>query len=294
MRKVEERQLEEMEDDGEEEDVLVVMEDEGEENEVEQNREEGGSDEKIKLVADEKLGVGKEANEEEERRVKQEVEERKVFMAGEDDDVIERVIRQARVVRPLPNQPRVGEVHLLMGDSIARVYPFTVREPDRILNLAEGGMTFRRLADKVEENLTYWHMQLKDWEVKGKVVLWLGGNDVYQRRGGRPRRLPTEAVSAVINALLEKMPPTNIVVLGPTPRQTDARWETSHAYHAEAALVDIIQKLDARIEVVRDLGRALGDRNHRMTRPGVFCRDGVHLTALGYNRVSIRMPAWLK
>ena len=175
VRKVEERQLEEMEDDGEEEDVLVVMEDEGEENEVEQNREEGGSDEKIKLVADEKLGVGKEANEEEERRVKQEVEERKVFMAGEDDDVIERVIRQARVVRPLPNQPRVGEVHLLMGDSIARVYPFTVREPDRILNLAEGGMTFRRLADKVEENLTYWHMQLKDWEVKGKVVLWLGG-----------------------------------------------------------------------------------------------------------------------
>ena len=100
----------------------------------------------MELVADEKLRVGKEANEQEERNV---------FMAGEDDDVIERVIRRARVVRPLLNQQRVGEVHLLMGDSIAQHYPFTVRKPHRILNLAEGGMTFRKLADEVEEDLAY-------------------------------------------------------------------------------------------------------------------------------------------
>ena len=56
----------------------------------------------------------------------------------------------------------------------------------------------------------------------------------------------------------------------------------------------MIQKFDALIKVVRYLGRALVDRSHHMTRPGVFRGDGVHLTALGYSRVSFGMPAWLK
>ena len=62
----------------------------------------------MKLVVDERLGVGMEVKEQEGM-----VEERNVFMAGEgEDDGIERVIRQARKVRSLLCEQWVGGVQM--------------------------------------------------------------------------------------------------------------------------------------------------------------------------------------
>ena len=90
------------------------------------------------------------------------------------------------------------------------------------------------------------------------------------------------------------MPPHSILILGPTPRQADRRWEQSPAYHAETKITSAARDISEAITVVRYIGCPLADRNHGMTRRGVFKRDGVHLTPLGYERLAARLPSWLK
>ena len=187
-----------------------------------------------------------------------------------------------------------GQVHLILGDSIASDCPFNVDFPDGTLNLAVGGLAFSRLAARIEDMLIEWRASIRDGEAEGRVVLWLGGNDAYPRRStDRPRQLSTHAVVSVFSTLLSRVPAHRVTVLGPTPRQSDLRWETSHAYHAEAKLRAVISGTSPSVEIIRHVGRPLADRNHRMTRANVF-RDGVHLTSDGYARVAVRMPAWLK
>ena len=224
-------------------------------------------------------------------------EERVVSIRDEDEeeDDVSRVMRMARVVRPLEHYHQVGNVHLVIGDSIARDFPYRVVEPDRIVNVAEGGLTYRRLVKQIECDLAYWRQQITSYEVEGTVVVWLGDNDVYPRRNeGAPGHLATRAVRDVISVLLETVPPHSIVILGPTPRQVDRRWEQSPAYHAETKIASVASDISGAITVVRYIGRPLADRNHGMTRRGVFKQDVVHLTPLAYERVAVRLPNWLK
>ncbi|KAF0296358.1 hypothetical protein FJT64_006182 [Amphibalanus amphitrite] len=199
----------------------------------------------------------------------------------------------------VPPSARPGQVHLILGDSIARDCPYKVELPDRILNLVVGGFTFSCLAAGNEEMLAEWRANIGEGEVEGRVVLWLGGNDLYPRRSTeRPRQLCTQAVVSVMEKLLSQVPAHRVTVLGRTPRQSDLRWEVSHAYHAEAKLRAVVDGISQSVEVIRHVGRPLADRNHRMTRKNVF-KDGVHhgdyhLTADGYVRVGVHMPAWLK
>ena len=232
-----------------------------------------------------------EAEEEEEDDGKDIEERRRVFL-DDKDEIIERVMCQAR--RGGGAERPKARVHLVIGDSIAKSFPFSVQAPDRVLNLAVGGLSFRRLVDSVPGMLRAWRSSITDDEEEGKVVVWLGGNDVYPHRNHGARPFPAGAATTVLHQLLDSIPAHRLLLLGPLPRRSDSRWESSLACLAEARLAAAVRGVSDSVELVRHIGRPLADRNHRFTREGVFKLDGVHLTAKGYDRLAVRMPAWLK
>ena len=81
-----------------------------------------------------------------------------------------------------------GKLHLLIGDSVARYSGMRSRiNADRLLNLSRGGATWASVALQLPELMDEWRRVAAAEERRlGTAVVWLTGNDVYDRLSGLP------------------------------------------------------------------------------------------------------------
>ena len=198
-------------------------------------------------------------------------------------------------------------LHLLLGDSVARDAGVRSRfNKDAFLQRAYGGATWTSLSCDVSEIIREWSQEATSRGRRlGSAVLWLTGNDVYQRRSGMASfpedRLAEIAGQAgeVCRALAKSA--DKIFVLGPLPRLsgevTGTRWEQTAAFHLERRLH---HQLPKGVYFVR-WGRQLMKKNlgRYSCVPGCqrwYQEDGTHLTGAGYSKLadSAELPIWLR
>ena len=137
-----------------------------------------------------------------------------------------------------PGRP-ARQLHLVLGDSIARDAPWRC---DVIVNLARGGNTWRRQADRLDEDLACWKAKaVAEGRPRGSVVMWIGSNDVYAREGGGGV-IPFK-IFKIVRAVLEKLRADHhLLIIGPLPRGYDrgCRWELTRAYWLERSYKQIL------------------------------------------------------
>ena len=197
-----------------------------------------------------------------------------------------------------------GQMHLLLGCSIARDAGLEARDQDdMVLNLAVGGNTWAKVAGHLDGDLRTWREAAASFGRElGKVILWLSGNEAYDRETGAnllidAPRGPLEAIiQGVLHAVRAVASP---VVLGPLPRFWVDRmlpWE-----HTAAYALDRKEKEAATAEEFCSLGKSFTTKMKKRhvildKARAWFRRDGIHLTREGYLKVAATgvFPAWLR
>ncbi|KAF0297727.1 hypothetical protein FJT64_004844 [Amphibalanus amphitrite] len=190
--------------------------------------------------------------------------------------------------------------HLLIGDSIARDASL-VAVDGVILNLANGGATFRKLAETTAaKKVTQWQEFCRvNGHRRGTIVIWCGGNDAYSDGG-----LRKEDVARTLAACGDE----EILLICPTPRLRGHRcdpdginWRTTKAYFADATIAAAAGEApnERRVSVLRHMGRlfCVGSKQTFGKRADLFAKDGIHLSAAGYRRLADRISAnfdWLE
>ena len=129
---------------------------------------------------------------------------------------------------------------------------------------------------------------------KGTVLLWLGSNDVYPRKGERVTN-PINTVKEV----MKKLEGESVIVVAPLPRgcDTERRWDSTLAYWLERTFKYglpsrcPLYKPGHRLTHMMRRQRVVGEGTERDGRiiPW-FRRDGTHLTSEGYRKISDLMP----
>ena len=81
---------------------------------------------------------------------------------------------------------RLDQLHLLLGCSIACNAKLACQNSDDIiLNLAMGGNTWAKVALHLSEDLRSWEEVAEAFGCnRGKVIIWLRGNEAYNRNTG--------------------------------------------------------------------------------------------------------------
>ena len=195
---------------------------------------------------------------------------------------------------------RQGRLHLVLGDSIARDANWSSRfQGDAFLNAARGGATWRSVRRHLSIDLAKWNAAVvRQGRRHGRVVLWLTGNDLYCRRTGQASwdQELLQSLSKAAEELVAALP--KALVLGPLPRlggeAGGAKWETTAAFHLERRLLHCLPT-SARFV---PMGRHLTIRRRGRQECPVACKpwfhaDGVHLTKIGYQKLSDFLPIWL-
>ena len=183
---------------------------------------------------------------------------------------------------------------MLTGDSIARDAPFRVLQPDRLLRLAVGGMTWSRLP--VQQHLRQWTEAASRQNLRmGVAVVWLSGNDVYARRRAAAD-LQSEEQWTTLRGAVERCVASlaaaagHVLLLGPLPRflnDSGKVWEKTPAYHLERHIAYWVAEMALSNVTQVELGRRLTHRKkkrHVVNSSREFKRDGLHLSELGYRR----------
>ena len=204
-------------------------------------------------------------------------------------------------------EKQAPKLHLLIGDSIGRDCGLRSRfRRDRFLNEARGGATWATVASRLPETMRRWEEEASaQGRMRGDVVIWLSGNDVYHRQtrlpSFSPETLETAADHAVevTTTLLGKT--ENVLVLGPLPRLSGEmpglRWERSAAFHLERRLSHQLPAAAKFIPLGRQLTKKLHNRYSFRPECAVwYAADGTHLSPEGYAKVadSAGLPVWLK
>ena len=189
--------------------------------------------------------------------------------------------------RAAPGRP----LHLVLGDSIARDAPWR----SDILCLARSGNNWRRQAERLERDLAQWRdVEITEDRPKGTVLLWLGSNDVYVRKG----ECVTNPISTV-KEVLRNLEDESVVVVGPLPRgwcDRGRRWGGTKAYWLERAFKYglpsrcPLYKPGHRLTHMMHKQRVVGDGTQRNGRIIPWFRDGTHLTSEGYWKISDLLP----
>lgn len=196
---------------------------------------------------------------------------------------------------PAPAPPNRQVCHLILGDSIARGLALPCGPKDTVLNLAEGGNTWHREAGIIRDHLSEWAEETRRRGAeRGDVFIWMGGNDIYGRPGGRAGGLQPHAVAEVLEILREW---GRVVAAGPTIRlfnDKHKQWEDTPAFVADKQMR--VLATEAGVEFLPYIGRALtvtkrinGTKKHFAVpdKVGKFFRDslGIHLSEEGYRKV---------
>ncbi len=109
------------------------------------------------------------------------------------------------------------------------------------------------------------------------IVLLIGTNDLGH---GRPPELAAEGIRTILLYLRERLPAVPILLLALTPRSDRFREKVN-------AVNRLIKTCDGGFVHYADVGRTLLDSQGRLTRG--MSLDGVHLTDLGYQRLTLRL-----
>ena len=210
----------------------------------------------------------------------------------------------------LANPPPVeSRLHLLLGDSVARDAGFEVAAEDLLLRRAVGGLTWERLASQLDADLRTWWDAVDCFGcLPGTIIVWLSGNDVYEREV--PATTPTSpsplfqrkldyAARCAVDVLLRLQETgKEVVVLGPLPRprhDLGGRWEGSPAFHLERRLRTVAPAGVKIMNLGRQLTKSKKKRNLVSTDVLPYFRnDRLHLSLAGYQRLAPHLPAWLR
>lgn len=199
---------------------------------------------------------------------------------------------------------RRGKLHLLIGDSVARYSGMRSRIiADRLLNLSRGGATWASVALQLPELMDEWRRVAAAEERRlGTAVVWLTGNDVYDRLSGLPsftdESLECAAQNAVSVVRQLGRETEQILVLGPLPRMSGevmgGRWERTSAYHLERRLTHRLPGPVRFLQLGRQLTKKLHNR-HSVTAECAkwYSSDGTHLSREGYEKIADVLPVWL-
>lgn len=214
--------------------------------------------------------------------------------------------RRSRSRSPL--RPRgVGQLHLILGDSIARRARFQPTDlGDELFDRSRRGAKWAGVKEDLQGDLDDWTAAARALGMaRGHCAMWLTGNDVYSpitlvgdkdrthlNKVGRTAREVISRVEAVCD---------QVFILEPLPRycceRMDATWESTAAYHLGRTLLKTCLGRNSHFVPV---GRALTKKiSHK--RNGIcsdcepwYAHDGLHLSPLGYQKLGSHMPAWLR
>ena len=201
---------------------------------------------------------------------------------------------------------QLPRLHVVLGDSVARDSGIASKQPeDRVLNLARGGATWGSLHDRLEETMAEWRRSAKEEERQpGTAIIWMTGNDAYNRATGLPSISETklEAVADHAQKVTEVvMREAGVVVLGPIARLSGevlpTKWESTSAYALERRLIHTLPRGAVFVLVGRQLTKKLRRRPHCVSDClQWYKRDGVHLNTAGYQKVAKmdRLPEWIE
>ena len=201
----------------------------------------------------------------------------------------------------------VGQLHVVLGDSIARRANFqSTDQGDEVFDRSRGGATWSSVLQNLQKDLDDRLAAAQAFGMDpGHCAIWLSGNDVYSRVTGLPNKGMSHLcdVGQVAKLVIAKAETLNdqVFVLGPLPRYCSdlvgSTWESTAAYHLERTLLKT--SLGSGTHFVR-LGRALTKKISH-SRSGMsegclpwFAPDRLHLSPLGYQKLSTHMPAWLQ
>ena len=204
-------------------------------------------------------------------------------------------------------QRRPRQLHLLLGDSVARDAWLASRfRGDAVFNRARGGETWHTLADRIDVDIAaWWTAAEKRGLPVGTVIIWLTGNDVYNRYSlmASFTEDTLDAIGRTAREVVRRLRQhaDRVLLLGPLPRLAGeiegCTWEGTAAYHLERTLL----KADLGDGVtLAELGRALTRKMGRKRRGLKGTRDWykpdrVHLSQDGYVKVeeATHFPVWL-
>lgn len=231
-------------------------------------------------------------------------------MADSDQDILlleDADTEELRVDKPEEEQQlSEPEIHLLLGDSIARRMQskLEVEPNDILLNRSRPGNSWGKLRGSLETEISCWKEAAETFGCTlGTCVIWMTGNDVYPRnladRSHVVKLAPLEsAVDDVLTSLWA--PARRVMILGPLPRYgRDAGecWADCPGFAAQQATKRVCGE-HPNVEFV-PLGRSLTKMYKRWHLVGddsgrYFLPDGVHLSPEGEEAVLHRIPAWLR
>lgn len=203
-----------------------------------------------------------------------------------------------------PEKAPPGRIHLLLGCSIARDAGIGVEDGDLVLNRAIGGNTWAKVSSSLDEDLRLWREAADVFGMeRGRVVIWLSGNEAYDRLTGLNlmNDAPRGQLEAIIRGVLAAVGAVSEpVVLGPLARFWVDRllpWEHTASYKLDRKEKEAAEEEEASfISLGKTLTKKLRGRHVVVEE----CRqwyqsDGVHLTREGYRKVAGAelFPSWL-
>ena len=203
-------------------------------------------------------------------------------------------------------EAHLPKLHVLLGDSIARRSGMRSRvAQDGIYNGARRSATWGSLKKDWPEILQEWQRRAdREGKIKGDAIIWLTGNDVYNKETSLPSYTQDslERIGEVAREVVESvlMEADNVTVLGPLPRLScdliGLHWQVSAAYHLERKLLHRLPAQATFVTLGRQLTRKLAGRHSFTPRClGWYRGDRTHLSAAGYAKLSRAQlfPGWL-
>ncbi len=137
-----------------------------------------------------------------------------------------------------------------------------------LINRGFGGSQMSDLVHFVEETVLKYAPRT--------VVVYEGDNDTS---AGKRSQQILEDYQEFVEAVLEAQPSTRIVILSIKPSL--ARWDVWPEMQASNAAIEAYARGDARVDFV-DIGTAMLGADG-LPIPGLFVRDGLHMTSAGYD-----------
>lgn len=212
--------------------------------------------------------------------------------------------KRAPLRAPAPS----GRVHLLVGCSIARYSLMDIIGADIIYSKAKGGETWSRLRFTFQDYVDEWRRFAVLFGLSlGSIVIWLSGNDGYERGTGRNLFLTMTASRVAVlerciaeTIALARASSASVTVIGPLPRiayDITLPWEQTAAYKVDRKVKEAVGEDDF-VSVGKALTKKLGRRSRHLVTEECgdwFRDDRIHLSPEGYRKVADveKFPKWL-
>ena len=191
-----------------------------------------------------------------------------------------------------------GSAVLFIGDSMLSRADFRCDPPRRLWTRAIPGGTLRRWLKTGTAEVRRWLSHLDEGGRDDcQVILWLGGNDVYPRKGG----FDAGTVAPTLNLLRQVVVDLQslgcrVTLLGTTPRflfDKKKIWEETKAYWMERALCELAHSTGASfLPLGRRLCARKGKKRQYYLQEEYFAGDEVHINAEGYRRLLPGLPGF--